>query len=224
MHQILLPLDIQDHDRDDAFFVDHTNQQAWSWIQAWPQWPARGLFLYGPPGVGKSHMGRVWAKRAGAHIWSPSHDMSALYDAPSPHVLIDDVNAHTRTKADADHMLAAYNILCERKGSCLFLGSPPLFNTDTCSPDLISRLKTLITIGLPPPSDALWKKIMHNLFHKERLTVSEDVVLFLMRRLERSMGQTQQLVRHLASESLRHKRPVTIDLIKNVCEHIPAFS
>ena len=48
------------------FVVASGNREALAWIDRWPDWPAPALALGGPAGCGKTHLGRIWAARAGA--------------------------------------------------------------------------------------------------------------------------------------------------------------
>ena len=63
-----LPLDLP-HEPSYAledFLSAPANSEALVAIEAWPQWPGGMLIVTGPPGSGKSHLGAIWAKRAGA--------------------------------------------------------------------------------------------------------------------------------------------------------------
>jgi chromosomal replication initiation ATPase DnaA len=48
------------------FLVSDCNAAALGWIERWPEWPARVLLLYGPPGCGKSHLAELWRRRSSA--------------------------------------------------------------------------------------------------------------------------------------------------------------
>ena len=48
------------------FVTASGNREALAWIDRWPDWPAPALALGGPAGCGKTHLGRIWAARAGA--------------------------------------------------------------------------------------------------------------------------------------------------------------
>src|SRR5215510_3717328 len=50
------------------FVVALGNREALAWIDRWPDWPAPALALAGPPGCGKTHLGRIWAARAGGLV------------------------------------------------------------------------------------------------------------------------------------------------------------
>ena len=217
MHQLLLPLTTEKRTEIDTFFVDKTNQEAWSWIEAWPEWPGHGALLYGPCGCGKSYLAKLWQKKTRAHIWSITQDVGVLFESLKPHLLVNNFTEHLRQRESAEQLLAAYNITREKKGSCLLVGTPPLFSPERDLPDLTSRLKTLLTLEIKVPSDHLLHKVIENLFHAHQATVSPEVISFLTRRIERAMGLARKLANRLATESLRHQRPITIDFVKSVC-------
>ena len=54
-----LPLDPR-YGRED-FLVSPSNDEAYSLIERWPDWPDKVLHLTGPEGSGKSHLAAIWA-------------------------------------------------------------------------------------------------------------------------------------------------------------------
>src|SRR5436190_23003921 len=50
------------------FVVSNGNREALAWLDRWPDWPAPALALSGPPGSGKTHLGRIWAARVTAAL------------------------------------------------------------------------------------------------------------------------------------------------------------
>src|SRR5262245_41235578 len=52
----------------EEFVVAPGNREALAWIDRWPDWPAPALALGGPPGCGKTHLGRIWAARTGGTV------------------------------------------------------------------------------------------------------------------------------------------------------------
>ena len=79
---------------EEDFLVSTSNEAAHAAIGLWPDWPDRTLVLVGPPGAGKSHLGAIWARRAGAPIVSASAfaDADLLALAARRHVLLEDAD------------------------------------------------------------------------------------------------------------------------------------
>ena len=67
-----------------------SNAQARLALDAWPTWPGGALALFGPAGVGKSHLARGWAAAAGAVVLDRrSPDIGSAAGRP---VLLEDVD------------------------------------------------------------------------------------------------------------------------------------
>ena len=79
-------------------------------------------------------------------------------------------------------------------------------------PDLASRLRALPVVALEAPDDALLRAVIVKLFADRQLAVDENLVGFLLNRIERSFGAAREAVRKLDQEALRLKRPVTRSL------------
>ena len=48
------------------FLSAPSNLDALTAVELWPNWAGRMLMLVGPEGAGKSHLGAIWARAAGA--------------------------------------------------------------------------------------------------------------------------------------------------------------
>ena len=83
-------------------------------------------------------------------------------------------------------------------------------------PDLISRLNTLPMVPIAAPDDGLIRKVMAKLFQDCQVEVSESVLVYLGRHMERSFAQAQHLVTALNALSLREKKPITVELCRRV--------
>jgi len=66
------------------------------------------------------------------------------------------------------------------------------------------------------PDDALLAALLVKLFADRQLAVSDDVVLFLLRQMERSFEAARCLVAELDAAALRDHRGVTIPLARSV--------
>jgi chromosomal replication initiation ATPase DnaA len=59
--QNTLNLDFQPILKEETFFTDECNQEAYKYVHAnMDLWPNRGLIIYGPSGSGKTHLANLW--------------------------------------------------------------------------------------------------------------------------------------------------------------------
>lgn len=140
---------------DADFIVSDHNRLAWTWIKKWPDWPSYGLIIYGPPGCGKTHLGHIWAQRAGAIIIEDLDQIDFLKIA-TPVLL--DISKNTQT----DHSHQLFHLLnhCATHAISLLITSrmmPSAWYTDL--PDIRSRLQALPNIPLGAYGDQAYAVI-----------------------------------------------------------------
>lgn len=129
--------------RDD-FLVASGNQDAVSWIDLWPEWPAPALILYGPAACGKTHLAAVWQAQAGAVTINPellSTESADTLFAQGEHFLIDPVDHWIGDRAAETTLFHLYNLAKENKRTILMTMRVPPVRLSFAIPDLASRLR-----------------------------------------------------------------------------------
>jgi chromosomal replication initiation ATPase DnaA len=196
------------------FLVAPCNQAAIQWLDRWPDWPAPALTLHGPAGCGKTHLARVFAARSRA----PLVEADRLATEAVPLLLggaracvVDDAD-----RAGVEPLLHLYNLVAERRGGMLLTARDPPARWPRLLADLRSRLVAAPAVAVASPDDALLGALMVKLFADRQLAVSEEVVLFLLRHMERSFEAARHLVADLDAAALRDRRGITIPLARAV--------
>ncbi len=191
------------------FLVGAGNRAAVTFIDSWPDWPAPAAVLYGPSGSGKSHLGAVWAERAGAAITSAA-DLAGI--APDTALVIENVDAAPLSH-EAETVLFA---LLERGQRMLLTAHEPPAAWKAALPDLRSRFDALLAFPLWAPDDALLEALARKLFADRQLAVPEAVIAQMIRFLERSPGALRDFVAKADAAALAAKKPVTTALIRDL--------
>jgi chromosomal replication initiation ATPase DnaA len=191
-------------DRAD-FIVTEANAQAVAFIDAYPDWPAPQVALYGPSGSGKSHLGSAWAKAAQAQVLA-ARDLADL--PPGRPVLVEDV--------DDGFDDAALFALLNGPGPVLLTAKDPPSAWPARLPDLKSRFGALLAFPLWAPDDALLAALARKLFTDRQLTVPDSVIMRIMRSVERSPAAIRDFVAEADSRALAEKRPVSVALVAEI--------
>jgi chromosomal replication initiation ATPase DnaA len=197
------------------FMPGQCNREALAWLARWPDWPGPALVLHGPPGSGKSHLARIWATRTGAR-WLEHASLAAADPNEHRAWVLDDADP----VADEKALLAFYNRLREVGGHLLLTARRPVGAWTLSLPDLASRLRAAPVVAIGPPDDALLGAVLLKLFADRQLVVSESVIEYLVRHMERSFGAAQAIVAGLDAMSLRLRRPITVALARALLERI----
>jgi chromosomal replication initiation ATPase DnaA len=204
----------------DDFLVAPSNAEAVAWVDRWPSWDAPGLAIHGPAGCGKSHLSSVWHTRTQATMLSaadlgPGLDPTCLLGAADAAAV--ECGAAGEA-ADETTLLHLYNIVAERGGGLLLAAREPPARWQVCLADLASRLCALPAVGLQPPDDRLLAAVLIKQFGDRQLYVEEDVIAYLMARIERSFATARDLVQALDEAALAGHRRITIPLARDVLQ------
>ena len=197
------------------FLVSDSNASAVGWIDRWPDWPARALALHGPAGCGKAHLIHLWcAQTAGVIVAGETlgEDVVARLVSERRHrIAIDDAD-----RACERALLHLYNFCMETRGGLLMAARRPPASWTVDLPDLDSRLRAVLAIGIGLPDDALLGAVLVKHFADRQVRVRPELVLFLVRRIERSFAAAADVVDRLDAASLREGRAISTRLAREL--------
>jgi chromosomal replication initiation ATPase DnaA len=196
------------------FLIAPCNAAAVAWIDRWPHWPGPALALWGPAGSGKTHLVEVWRARSRAVTIEPQ----ALASVAIPRLLgsARDAAIDDATSADEEALLHLYNVLAERHGHLLLAAREPPARWSVRLADLRSRLLASAAVAVEPPDDALLGAVLVKLFADRQLRIGEDVIAYLLPRLERSFAAAQDIVAALERAALAGQRAVNVKLAREI--------
>jgi len=211
MSQLPLSLGMQPVYSEDNFFISDCNRDAYDWITAWPHWPGYALLMYGPKGSGKTHLGQLWTKRAHALTW-PASGLDAMEYPLSFHGLIEDIE---RTR-DERLLLHLMNHAREQGHNLLLTTAVIPQHLPFVLPDLTSRLLALSSVQITQPDDAVLAGAMRKQFADRQMKVTDDVIVYALPRMERSLRKVQELVELVDKSALAERKNVTVPFIRKL--------
>lgn len=207
--------------RDD-FLVAPCNAEAVAWLERWPDWPAHALAVFGPPASGKSHLLAAFASHHGlGQVVSVAGGDLTVDSVPklvvhASVVMVDDLDR----LADETALFHLWNLTKETGRWLLLAGRNAPARLRVRLPDLASRLAATPAVGIGAPDDSLLAAILVKQFADRQLRVGEDVVTYVLGRMERSFAAARQVVEALDSASLARRRAITVPLARAVLEKI----
>lgn len=203
--QIPLELPVSSADSRDDLIVGTANRLAAELIDAWPGWPGAVVVMSGPPGSGKSHMARVWAKAAGASVIRMG-DISPQTPPAAGHLIIEDAEPGEIDETALFHLL---NHMRAENHHCLITSRYLPAEWNVMLPDLKSRLGAAQLVALQAPDDAMLRMIIVKLFADRQLGPDPGVIEYLVSRMERSLEAATRLVGEIDRESLARGKRIT---------------
>lgn len=200
------------------FLVADSNSEAVGWLRRWPNWPTPTLIVHGPKGCGKTHLAHAFAEQTKARVITGDElagiDPLALLDE-APGAVVDDADACAAAGGERA-LLHLVNAVAETGRTLLLTARQAPGHWPVALPDLRSRLKAAASAGIGEPDDPLMRAVLGKLFVERQLRVGEEVLSYILARIERSWRAASMLVARLDAEALAAQRPVTIPLVREI--------
>lgn len=211
--QLILDLPVRTaFDRFD-FLVTPSNREAVEWVDRWPEWPGHVLILQGPPKSGKTHLAKVWQQKANAFSFKAGNMDDCLTQVAKGIPICLDINGQIE---DEEALLHLYNWSREHSASLLLTATEGPKAWNIVLPDLRSRLLASNLASMGAPDDTLLAAVIVKLFSDRQITVTEDVLKYLVLRIERSFASVAEVVERLDKAALSEGRAVTVPLARRV--------
>ncbi|MGH1402696.1 MAG: HdaA/DnaA family protein [Alphaproteobacteria bacterium] len=208
------------------FHVGTSNRDAVGWIDRWPEWPAPILILQGPPASGKSHLAAVWQEQTGAAIINPealvSRSAENLFEL-GPSLVLDGLDPWLGDREAETTLFHLYNMLKEEQKTMMVTMRMSANQSDFVIPDLASRFRAAPCVAIQPPDDMLLASILIKLFTDHQLTVNNDVISYLLPRMERSFAAARDVVKRADHTALSEKRGISVPLMRKVLADMQGY-
>lgn len=194
------------------FITSEANLEAFQIINEWPKWPQKFVLITGPEFSGKTHLANIWAVGSGAIF---------IDEKTKPEAVIENKNYILENLERIQNETCLFHLLntIKEKNSFLLITSNKEINEIGFKlPDLTSRLKSISSFSIKEPDDFLMKALLVKQFSEKQITVSQEIINFLLSRLERSYKAINQIVDMVDTKALAEKREVTLPFVKTVLE------
>jgi chromosomal replication initiation ATPase DnaA len=196
------------------FFVTPAHAPALTMLEAWPAWTDKLLLIVGEPASGKTHLGHIWAEQSHAQWLTPATLDNRCIEGLRPRCayILDDLPA-----AIPDTLLFHFiNRVREIEAYALLLAASDPVHWPQQLPDVQSRLKSLPRATIGAPEDGLVMALMVKAFADAQVHVEDDVVQYLLPRVERSFTSVQRVLMAITQRAYAEQRAITIPLAKQV--------
>jgi chromosomal replication initiation ATPase DnaA len=214
--QLVFPFGVQPALGREDFIVAPCNEQAFRFVDRWPDWPSRAAAIHGPHGAGKSHLARLWCAKAGAKFVSARvlslDDAIRLAEGVSVAIEMEPcLPSEERDRA----LIALFERL---SGTVFFTALAPPVDWPVAIPDLRSRFDALLAFPVWAPDDTLLGALVAKHFADRQLEVPEPVIKRILTHVERTPESIRAFVVRADLKALSERRAITDRLVTELIE------
>ena len=216
--QLVLKFPTQQAYKKEDFYVSPSNQEAYDFINSWPNWIRRIVNIFGPSGSGKSHLTsilkdktsclQVDGNKLNEQIFSKFKIKEAL--------IIENLDENINEKL----LFSLWNVALQDNKYLLITSAKPISSYKFKLKDLISRASSSLIIGINLPSDDLISVILAKNFSDKQIKVEKKHIDYIIKRIDRSYEKISQFILTLDKYSLKKGSPFSLKLIKEVLKMI----
>lgn len=208
---------------DDDLVISSSNLAAHRLIALWPHWSVPIAAIIGEKGSGKTHFASVWKKNSKAHSFSPNKLFDAsLAIVDGVNVLVEDLTPSNFKEHELFHLLNSVNQARSSNPnvSLLITSQTRLSLWSLKLPDLASRLKTIIEIYIEQPDDMLLRAVLCKLFSDKQIIIDNNVLNYIISRMERSLNFAIKLVNNCDKEALKKHSKVNKQIVNIALDNL----
>ncbi len=223
-----IPFQFGDFQKNDlASFLPGENQELLKLINLiTTKEAAHRLYLWGETGNGKTHLLQAACKQAAdndLHVaYIPLKELTEL-SAEMLHdlgeldlVCVDDLDCVAGHIEWQQGLTWLYNELRDNNHSMIMSGNKSATTIEVDIEDLKSRLAWDQVNQIKSPDDELKKEILRQKANARSFELSDEVIEYLLRRVDRNLGSLITILDKIDHASLVEKRKITIPFVKEL--------
>ena len=217
-NQLILKFSEQRAYKKEDFYVSPSNEEAYDYINSWPKWIKRIVNIFGPSGSGKSHLASILKSKT-TYLQINSNELSEkiIFNLKTKEsLIIENFDENISEKL----LFSLWNTVLQDNKYFLINSIKPINSYSYKLPDMTSRIKSSLSIGIKLPSDDLISAILVKNFSDKQIKVEKKHIDYIIKRIDRSYEKISQFILTLDKYSLKKGSPFSLKLIKEVLKMI----
>jgi chromosomal replication initiation ATPase DnaA len=200
------------------FYVSSSNHEAYDFVNSWPKWIKKIINIYGPKGSGKTHIASLLKNKTSfIELQSNELDDKIFLKFKSKEALIIE---NVTEKIPENIFFSLWNVAIQDNKYLLTTSINSLSTYKFKLPDLQSRTKSCISIGIKLPDDNLISVILTKNFSDKQIQIEKKHIDYIIKRIDRSYEKISQFISLLDNYSLKKGSPFSLKLIKEVLKMV----
>ena len=215
-NQILFDFKFNKNYLEHDYYLSSSNQDAYNLINCWPKWIKKTINLYGEKFSGKSHLASIFEKITTCiKTFSKEFSNETIQNFKTKQALIiEDLDENF-----PENLLYTILNTVEQENKYLLITSlKPLNRFDFKLPDLVSRIRNSLTVGIKNPDDNLIYALLIKYLSDRQINIDKKLIEYIIKRIDRSYEKIFLFIHKIDKLSLKKGKPINLATIKEALE------
>ena len=215
-NQILFDFKFNKNYLDQDYCLSSSNQDAYNLINYWPKWIKKTINLYGEKFSGKSHLASIFEKKTNSiKVFSEKFSDETIQNFKTKQaVIIEDLDENFSENL----LYTVLNIIEQENKYLLITSLEPLNKFNFKLPDLISRIRNCLIIGIKNPDDNLIYALLIKYLSDRQINIDKKLIEYIIKRIDRSYEKIFLFIHKIDKLSLKKGKPINLTTIKEALE------
>jgi len=215
-NQILFDFKFNKNYLKQDYYLSSSNQEAYNFINCWPKWIKKTINLYGEKFSGKSHLASIFEKKTTCiKIFSKEFRDETIQNFKTKQALIiEDLDENF-----PENLLYTILNITEQENKYLLITSlKPLNKFNFKLPDLVSRIRNCLIIGIKQPDDNLIFALLIKYLSDRQININKKLIEYIIKRVDRSYEKIFLFIHKIDKLSLKRGKSINLSSIKEALE------
>ena len=214
LNQLLLNFNHKQNFNHSDFYVSKSNYYAFQLVEKWPNWEKNILNIYGEKFSGKTHLSNIFLdKNKGIKIDEKDINDDVFKKLKLYENLVID---NYYNQSDEKLMYSIFNLVDQDNKYLIINSVDPINELTFKLNDLKSRAKNCLFAKIDNPDDELMFAIILKNFSDKQIQIDKKLIDFIIKRIDRSYGKIADFIYKVDELSLKQKKAININIIKEI--------
>ena len=200
--------------RDSDFFVSSSNKHVFDLLNSWPNWEKNLINICGENFSGKSHLMNIFTKKFKGIIFNANtfnnNNLSEL--DLFENIILENLGKKINEKL----IYTLINIIEQDNKYLIITSKKPISELDFDLKDLRSRAKNFLIQNIKKPDDELVFALLIKNLSDRQIIIEKKLLNYVVNRIHRSYSKIFDFIYKIDEMSLKKKRSININLIKQI--------
>jgi chromosomal replication initiation ATPase DnaA len=214
LNQLIIKFDYDQNFKDDDFYVSNSNKHIFFYLNQWPRWEKNFLNVSGEKFSGKSHLIDIFIKKyKGIKLNANSlSDEDLKRIKVHENIILENLNENVDEKL----IYSLFNIIDMDNKYIIVTSETPIVNINFSLVDLKSRTKNFLLHKIEKPDDELMFALILKNLSDRQISINKKLIDFIVKRIDRSYGKISDFIYKVDELSLKRKKPIDFNIIKEI--------